>query len=137
MALKDIRPALSAFLLGDAAIATAVGTRVYPQFLPQNTTVASIVYQKISDVGNHSLSGPTRLARPRFQIDAWAPTNNGANALALLIKERLDGYQGVMGSGGDAVDVQGVFYENARELYDESAKLHRVSADYFIAYDEQ
>ena len=137
MALKDIRPALSAFLLGDSAISTAVGTRVYPQFLPQNTQSDSIVYQKVSDVGDHTLEGPTGLARPRMQIDAWSRTNNGANALALLIKERLDGYQGTMGAGGDQVTVQGVFFESARDLYDDSAKLHRVSADYFIAYDER
>lgn len=137
MALKDLRPALRAFLLADGGISGAVGTRIYPQFLPQNTTADSIVYQKVSDIGDHTFDGPTGLARPRIQIDAWSRTNDGANALALKIKERLDGYQGIMGSGGAQVTVQGVFFDSARDLYDETAQLHRVSQDFFINYDER
>lgn len=138
MTVKDLRPALRAFLLADASISTAVGAaRIYPMVLPQGTTSDSIVYQRISSQNQLHNAGPDGLGRPRIQIDCWSRTANGAVALALLVKDRVEGYSGVMGSGGDAITVQGVIPDNEREDYDDTAKLFRVSLDYLIWYVER
>lgn len=138
MAVKDIRPALRAFLLGDATLSTTVGgARIYPVRLPQGITAASLVYNRISGVGDHHMQGPSGLARPRIQIDAWAPTADGASALADLVKARLDGYRGEMGSGPAVVTVHGVFFDGERDLpFDDASKLYGVSRDYFVHYRE-
>lgn len=133
---KDIRPALRAFLLADAGIAAVVGTRVYPIKIPQGVNAASIVYTRVSGRGDYHMAGPSGLAMPRFQIDAWAPTGDAATALAALIKARIDGFRGVMGSGPAAVTVQGVFLLDEREDYDDTVKLHRMSRDYAIDFEE-
>lgn len=139
--MKDIRPALRAFLLGDTAIAAAVGgadgARVYPVKLPQGTKAASIVYSRISARPDHTMAGPSGLARPRLQIDVWAPTANAATSLADLVKARLDGFAGLMGSGDDTVAVQGVFFADEREDFDDNAVLHRASKDYFFNFEER
>lgn len=134
--MKDIRPALREFLLDDSDIAAIVLTRVYPIKIPQAVNLASIVYTKISGQGSYHMQGPSGLARPRYQIDAWAPSVDGATTLANLIKDRIDGYSGVMGSGGNAVTVQGAFCVDERESWDEIVKLYNVGRDYFIWNEE-
>src|ERR1044072_9333300 len=96
--MKDIRPALRSFLLGSAPIAAMVAARVYPIKLPQGTTGASIVYTRVSGQGDYHLHALSRFASHRFQIDAWSPTADGATSLADLIRDRIDGYRGDMGS---------------------------------------
>lgn len=134
--MKDLRPALRAFLLADGAIAAVVGTRVYPLRMPQGETQASIVYTRVSGEGDYTMQGPTGYARPRIQIDAWASSANAAVALSNLIRDRLDGFRGVMGSGADAITVRGVFVADEREGFDEAANLHRSGRDYFIHHIE-
>jgi hypothetical protein len=138
VSLKDIRPALRAFLLADAAISSAVGaSRIYPDEMPQGVTATSLVFQEISNVGDHHMQGPSGLARPRMQVTAWATTRDAAYALGLLVKDRLDGYVGVMGTGGDAVTVQGVFFDNSRNLKDDAASLYGRQQDFIIWFEER
>lgn len=138
--ILDIRSALRTFLLADAAIAAIVGQRVHPIRMPQGQKGTSIVYLRISGVGDHVMSGPTRIARPRFQIDCWAEAPGAADSLANLVKERLDGYQGAWTYGSDSpptsIDILGVFFENEREGYDSDNEMYSVSRDYYVWYRE-
>lgn len=140
MTLVDIRVGLRAYLLGSGAIAALVGQRVYPIKLPQGITASSIVYTKISGLGDHHMQGPSGLARNRVQVDSWAATGDAATALALLVKERLDGFHGSMLWGSNSpqasVTVRGIFFDNENEFYDDTAKLYRASQDYFVWYAE-
>src|SRR5690606_11030420 len=104
MPLKDIRPALRAFLVADSAIEalakTGTTTRIYPVKMPQGVTTTSLVYNEISgETGLHN-EGSDGLASVRMQLTAWATSADAAHALFLAVKERLHGYAGVMGSGG-------------------------------------
>lgn len=137
MSLKDIRPALRAFLAADAAIAALVvsggTTRIYPIKMPQGITATSIVYNEVSGQGDHHMEGSSGLVQVRMQIAAWAQTADAAHALFLAIKARLDGYRGLM----DTVDVQGCFIDSWRDLDDTVANLRGKVADYFINYAER
>lgn len=135
--MKDIRPALRSFVLGSAPIASVVAGRMFPGKLPQGTTAASIVYNRISGAGDYHMQGLSGFAKHRFQIDAWAPTAESASTLADLIRDRIDGYQGPMGADSPpTVDVQGVFMVDQREDYDDAANLYRMSRDFFIVFME-
>lgn len=135
--MKDIRPALREFLVGDATISGLVGaSRVYPIKIPQGVNQASVVYTRISGQADYKMEGPTGLNRLRIQMAAWAPTADAAVSLANAIKDRIDGFSGVMGTGGNAVTVQGVFQADEREMYDDTAKLHGVMRDFFVHYEE-
>jgi hypothetical protein len=143
VSVKDLHPALFAFLVADAAIAAAVPAgsgqyHVYPNKLPQGEKPAkSIVYQEISQLGDHHNEGASGLARSRLQITGWGTSPANAREVALLVKARLDGYRGAMGSGGSAVSVKGVFFQDQRDLYDDDLKLDGKQADYFIWYWER
>lgn len=134
--MKDIRLALRQFLLADTAIAAKVATRVFPLVMPQGTKETSIVYTRISGKSGHHMAGRDGLAFIRMQIDVWSPSSDEAAALANLIKDRLDGYKGQMGAGDAAVTVQGIFFADERENYDDAVKMHRMSRDYFIDFAE-
>jgi len=139
--LADMRVGLRAYLLDDAAIAAIVGSRVHPLVLPQGDTGPSIVYSRISAVGDHHMSAASGLVQTRLQLDCWAASLDNAAALADLVKQRLDGFSGTMLWGEDspaeAIVVQGIFFDGEREDFDNAAKLHRVSRDYLIWYEER
>lgn len=140
--MKDIRPGLFAFLAADSvigALVTANGiTRIYPMNLPQGQALASIVVTRVSGQGDYTMNGASGYTRPRFQIDAWAPTALAAGTLANAIHDALDGFAGVMGSGANAVEVQGIFRAEEREDHHDTDgfKMYRVSRDYFIHHGE-
>jgi hypothetical protein len=131
--MKDIRPALRTFVLADGLIASMVGARMYPIVLPQGVKEDSIVYNEVSSTGDHHNEGPSGLAQVRMQIGCWSLSADGAHALGLAVKARIDGYRGPMGS----VDVQGVFFETWNDLYEDSTKMFGKSADYRIWYGER
>jgi hypothetical protein len=138
--MKDIRPGLFAFLAADSvvgALVTAGGiTRIYPLRLPQGVRLASLVYTRVSGQGDYAMAGVTGYARPRYQIDAWAPTADAAVALANAVRDALDGFKGPIGSGANAIDVQGVFCADQREQYDDAVQMYGVSRDYFIHHGD-
>lgn len=138
--MKDIRPGLFAFLAADSVIGplvTAGGiSRIYPIVLPQGVKLASIVYSRISGQGDYTMQGPSGYARPRYQIAAWAPKADAAAQLANAVKDALDGFAGVWGSGASAVTIQGVFLTDEREQYDDVVQMYGVMRDYFIHHGE-
>jgi hypothetical protein len=137
MSLKDIRPALRAFLLADATIAGLVAARIYPIKMPQGVTATSLVYNEISgDTGLHN-EGSDGLSSVRMQLTAWAQTADAAQALYLAVKERLHGYRGAMGSGAAEVAVQLAQLDTWRDLDDTVANLRGKSADYFIWFRDE
>lgn len=138
MALKDIRVALRAHLLANGSVSALVGgSRVFPVKLPQGVTAASIVFNEISGAGDHHNEGPSGLVQVRIQIGCWAQTADQAHALFLAVKEAMDGFRGVMGTGGDLVRVQGVFVDTWRDIDDTMANLRGKVADFFIWYEER
>lgn len=148
MAIADVRSGLRFYLLEDSTIAglvdsgagEAVRYRIFPIKLPQAERRASIVYTRISGQGDHHMEGASGLARARLQIDCWSVDPDAAARLADLVKERIDGFRGSIewddASPGNAVDVQGIFFDSEREDYDDEVGMYRVSRDYFVWFEE-
>lgn len=144
MSVADIRVGLRARLLGDSGITAIVGSgssaRIFPIKLPQGQKNPSIVYSRISGLGDHHMQGASGLSRPRIQIDCWAQSADVAAQLADLVKERIDGFRGSVlwgeNSPEEAIDIQGIFFDSEREDYDGDAQLYRVGRDYFIWFED-
>lgn len=140
MTIKDIRPALRAYLLGDSEIAATVTagsvTRLYPILLPQGITLPSIVYSLITEGTDYHMQGPSGLVQVRMQIDCWALTADAAVALANLVKDRLSGLRGTVAFGSESpqeeIIIRGVFHDQGRDDYDPIPKLYRRQCDYLI-----
>lgn len=131
-----IGTALRAHLLADAGIAALVAARIYPLRLPQKAVMPAIVLTRVSGLRFGHLRGAGSLARPRFQVDAWATTHDGATTLGSLCRVRLDGFVGTWTdaeSPATAVKVS-VHFETEQDLFEEEIQggLCRHSADYFL-----
>jgi hypothetical protein len=136
----DIRSGLHSFLLADVFIPVVVEDRIYPNTLKQGVQLPSIVYSRVSGLGDHHMQGASGLTRPRFQIDAYARNPDDANGLADLVKLRLDGFRGQMSLGGspeEFVQVQGIFFDTEREDYQGEIEMYRISRDYLIWFSER
>lgn len=145
--MVEIYRALRAFLLADATIATAVGTRIYPVKLPQGATFPAMTILRVSDPRLNVLRGTPSLARPRYQIDCWVRETSGLDAftraqdLGAAVLARMetahDGAIMTDPSTSPPSDYRAtVEPDDARDLFDPDVNggYHRHSADYLIWY---
>jgi len=79
-----------------AGIAALVGTRVYPDRLPEDATYPAITYlAPVSESGAtyHTHDGAGGRKESRVQFSSYAATGDGADALADQVRAAWDGYQ--------------------------------------------
>jgi len=93
----DIETVLVAYLLAHTGTKALIGTRLYPDVLPQEEPLPALVYQSISDVKLHSLTGQYGLEQPIYQITVYGATRATAKAVAAQVKSALCDYSGDMG----------------------------------------
>lgn len=128
-----IETELRAYTLAGAEVAALVGTRMYPQHLPQNPTLPALVYQRIDTRRLHDMDGPDQLPRPRIQIAAWASSAATAWETVDAVRRRLDGYRGAMG----VIDVQSCLCVGERDVDDPDTGRTGVEQDYHIQFREE
>lgn len=96
--MADGNTALYTYLQTKTGVTNLISTRMYPDELPQGHTLPCIVYRVISKNPEHDFGGTSPLTRYRFQLDSYATTRLGADALALAVWNAMDGYRGTMGT---------------------------------------
>jgi hypothetical protein len=95
--MASAEAALFSILTTDSAITAIVGTRVYPDLLPQGVTYPAIRTQRISTPRSQyrALDGVAGYASPRMQIDCYALSRSAAITLAQAVYAELEGYHGM------------------------------------------
>lgn len=131
MSARTIEEAIRAILVANSTV-KAITTRIYPSTLPQDPIYPLILYIRISGYRDNALTGPSGLANPRFQIEAWATTYSAAKALANAIRGALNGYRGTVGQ----VSIGSFLIQSERDIYEPEAACHRVVMDYTIWHSE-
>jgi hypothetical protein len=124
------------WLGSQAAISNSVGSRIYPQELPQRPTLPAITYNQVSAVRVRDLSGPAHKSRTRVSFSCWANTFLQAHQIADALRQTLDDFYGT--SWGD-VEVGHISLDNEFDLFEEEAGtvgIYRVVQDYIIAHLE-
>ena len=128
----SLETAMRAYVLADAAIAAAVGQRMYPRGLPQGPTLPALTYLRVDTRRGHDMDGPDGLPRPRVQVTAWAANVGAVTDLAALVRKRLDGYRGAWGD----VMIGSCLCVGERDLDDPETGRNAVAQDYMIQYQE-
>lgn len=118
----SIGTALYSALTGDSTIAGLVSTRVYPVFLPQTPTLPAISYGRVSSTEQ---MGTTALRETRYQIDCWATSYAGAQALATAVKAAMEEWTDTDQTPG----VKMARVANEIDDYESETELFRVSID--------
>ena len=89
-----VEKAIRSILIDDAAVKNLVADRAYPIVRREGSALPAIVYQQISGVRDHVFAGPSGFVEARFQINCWAETYEGADALADAVRVAMDAYHG-------------------------------------------
>lgn len=141
--MASAKTAFRDYLVGDATIQSYVGAdpgaRVYPFVAPPEATLPYIIYQRISAERGHNYSSANGMTTQRYQVDSYATEALTVESMADAVRERCDGFRGLMGT--DNLDVRHM------RLDDEDDRLnlpntgsevvtHRVRQDIFITYVE-
>lgn len=115
-------------LLGEESVSELLGTRLYPNKLPQNPTLPAVVYSVVSEVPLHTLdAGGYELARSRVQFDVYARKYADARGAWAVIEAVLRTIATEHPSAGLEA-----WLEDTRDLYEDTPELHRVSADVWV-----
>ncbi len=129
-----ISAAIYSILQAHAGTLALVSTRVYPVIAPQKAALPRITYQIISSPGLHAMGSDPGLKSPRIQVDCWADTYAGADALAVQVLDALQDYSGTIAS----VTIQRSFLENETDFADPDTKIkdivYRKSFDFIVWY---
>lgn len=131
MSVDTIEKAIRSILVANNTV-KAITTRCYPATLPQDPTYPLILFSKVTGMRDHHLQGPSGLAHPRFQVEAWATTYDAAKALANAIRGALDGYKGTVGT----VRIGSILSESERDVYEDAVSCHRTIMDFFVWHSE-
>lgn len=131
MSAATIEEAIREILATNSTV-KAITTRVYPSTLPQAPVYPLILYIRISGRRENTLGGPSGMANPRFQIEAWAATYSAAKALANAIRGALNGHQGTVGQ----VEIGSLLIQSERDVYEPEVACHRIIMDYSIWHKE-
>jgi hypothetical protein len=86
-------------LSGSTAITALVGTRVYPQVVPQGASYPNIRFAIITDEVVHGMSGPTTLRQASLQIDCYSQNSySGSISIAEAVMNQLNTNSTTFGS---------------------------------------
>lgn len=88
---------MRARMIGDAAIAAQIGTRLYPVLIPQDAELPAIAYQVISAPRRYSHSGDSRLTPLRMQFTIQANSYDEVTQLSQAVRQCWSGFH-------DAID---------------------------------
>lgn len=95
-----LEEALYAYLTADDTVEGLIGTRLYPEMLPEGVQLPAMAYQRISRDGIIAHDGPTGLASVRIQLTMQAASYLTLRTLADRVRVLLDGERQTMGSPG-------------------------------------
>lgn len=136
--MASLEAGLYSYLTAQAAITAIVGTKIYPNRIPQGTALPCLMYSRTNTDHETQLAGAAGIATATMQIDCFATGAGGymtVKNLANAVRVKLHGYRGYMGTEA----VNDCSLQNEIDIYDEPAHAedhgtHRVSMDFQIVY---
>lgn len=127
MSTELLEAQLFTAVTSDTAVAAVIGTRLYPDKLPQECVMPAASYFVVSDIPASSLNGALAVAlkSARVQVDVYAVTREQASSIGLEVARVIDGLS------GPAPSLCG-WLLNSRTFFDDTAQLFRTSMDFGV-----
>ncbi len=104
----NIEEALVKKLLDHAGLKALIGSKIYPEEIPQGVALPAVFWIKVSDNKDHFLDGQCKTERPIYQFTAQASTKGAVKPIAEEIKKALCDYQGDL----HGIEVQKIELQN-------------------------
>ncbi len=134
----EVEHALVYKLRNTAAVSALVGNRIYALHLPELAVLPALVYAEISltDHPTHDETPAGALVSARFQIDAWAGSNEEGIILAKAVFIALHGFSGIITSGANSLHIQSSLRVARRKNFDQETRVYWVSQDFMLWFVE-
>lgn len=123
--------ALYAYLSG--GILPLIGTRIYPQALPESVATPTINFFRVSEPYTYTHEGHDAAVETRIQFSCWAKTNKICRSVADQLITALSGFVGTMGGVGGVV-IGHCFKANEVDLPEPDAGIYHKAVDFLIGY---
>lgn len=125
---------LAEFFWADDDINNRTGERIYPMRAPQGVRGELIILQEITNTPAYTLQREAGVHDKIVQIDCYAATPRAAESLAELVRMRLSGFRGEIGTT-TPVDVESCRIissgpETERPRDDSDNWIHRYRMDF-------
>jgi len=133
----EIEHAIWDVLALDSTVSGLVSRRIYPEIIPQNTSLPAIAYSQIAGPRQHDLTATSTMVPSRWQLTVVAETYAELRGLSDAIRGALDNLTNVAGS----VVIQCAHFIDENDLTNivpGTDKLRRYSKaiDFYINYNE-
>ena len=113
----------------EGAILAYVGTKIYPDIVPQNVQYPFVVYTIVNSLPVDFKDGQSNLEEITLQIDVYTQSYDDTQDLSNLIRNRLDRFVGVV----EDVEVQSIKYMSATsQVFNAELSVYWTSIDFRI-----
>jgi hypothetical protein len=111
----------------DGAILAYVGSKIYPDIVPQNVQYPFVVYTITNSIPVDFKDGQSNLEEISLQIDVYTQNYDDTQDLVNLIRNRLDRFVGTV----EGVEVQSIKYTASdSQVYNAELSVYWMSVDF-------
>lgn len=130
MARTNATKAVKYILNNNAGVAAITGVKNHSGSAPQETLAPYVVFDIVSVEPTDSKTRPSSVDAVRVQVDCYATTYAGVEALNDAVRSALDAY--AIGATVNGVKLDGIKYITENPSIDEETDLFKRSSDYQI-----
>lgn len=113
----------------EGAILAYVGTKIYPDIVPQNVQYPFVVYTIVNSLPVDFKDGQSNLEEITLQIDVYTQSYDDTQDLSNLIRNRLDRFVGIV----EDIEVQSIKYMSATsQVFNAELSVYWTSIDFRI-----
>lgn len=113
----------------DGDILAYVGTKIYPDIVPQNVQYPFVVYTIVNSLPVDFKDGQSNLEEITLQVDVYTQNYDDTQELSNLIRNRLDRFVGTV----QGVEVQTIKYVSSdSQVFNAELSVYWMSIDFMI-----
>ena len=113
----------------DNDILAYVGTKIYPDIVPQNVQYPFVVYTIVNSLPVDFKDGQSNLEEITLQVDVYTQNYDDTQELSNLIRNRLDRFVGIV----EGVEVQSIKYMSATsQVFNAELSVYWMSIDFMV-----
>lgn len=122
--MSSFEETLATVLSGYGGLTALIGSRVYPNYIPQGATMPCLIFKRVSTPREQAFGTGQEVvtSRPRFQFDVWASSALAAATITEQVRACLQ------------ASSYAVVFDNEFALRDPDTGLHRRTTDALIAH---
>ena len=122
--------AIFSLLTNDSTVTGLVGTRIYPNTLPNQSTYPAVIYSQVTEEFDPSKDGPVPTGVFQYQLDIYADTYPTAQNISNAVKSVLDWYTGSVGGQTISRIRKG---DESDDIWEDEKELFHVVQNYSIS----